>query len=134
MVPGEIGVFFPPTSSSNTKNFFLEEIPQACGLWKDSHNEFPFGISLQTLCFLEMHFDMCPWSCDLSLCETLSLAEKVLEAFTAEIWSSNVMCLHKPHYWLQALMLICFSSSEGGRSNLCWATLNPAADLKDFLR
>lgn len=31
-------------------------------------------------------------------------------------------------------MLICFNSSEGGRSNLGWATLGTAADLKDFLR
>lgn len=31
-------------------------------------------------------------------------------------------------------MLICFSSSEGGRSNLGWATPSTAADLKDFLR
>lgn len=60
--------------------------------YENSYNEFPFGISLQTLHFLGMHFDTCPWSCDLSLCEALSLLDKVLEAFNAEIRSSNISC------------------------------------------
>jgi len=47
--------FFPITSSKN--NFFLEKIPAACGIWKHNYSEFPFGIALQALCFLGMHFD-----------------------------------------------------------------------------
>lgn len=69
------------------------------------------------------------------LCGALSLPEKrrCWKPLTAETQSpNNVLCLCKPHYWLQALMLICFSSSEGGWSNFGWATQNKA--VRRFLR
>lgn len=69
------------------------------------------------------------------LCGALSLPEKrrCWKPLTAETQSpNNVLCLCKPRYWLQALMLICFSSSEGGWSNFGWATQNKA--VRRFLR
>lgn len=80
-----------------------------------------------------MPFDTCLWPCELPLRGALSLPEKrSWRLCTAGTWSrNNAFCLCKPYSWLQALMLICFSSSEGGRSNFGWATQNQAVDLED---
>lgn len=97
-------------------------------------NTVNFGIFLQTLCFLGMLFDMCPWSCDLSLCGALFIPgeRRCWRPFTADTRSSNnVTRLHKPPYWLQASMWICFSSSGGRRPNFGWAAPNIAVGLEE---
>lgn len=101
---------------------------------KHSYNEFPFDICLQTLFSWNAlwHMPLILWL--VSLWSTVPPWEGVGGNYCRDPILWHIMCLHKPHYWLQALMLICSSSSEGGRSKLGWATLSTAADLKDFLK